>query len=237
MFDFNLQLFAEEEDVLLDEETMDLEDEIDLEEEEIEEDEELEEEIEEDEEYPSLDKKTKAIIKHKKEAQQLRKELEEYKEKEAQAELDKKNKERVEELQKGGKSLDEAKTIADKEMEHQKLKGRITYMELEKLETKYPGITRFSQEITKDKEALPGFTYEQIYLAKYFKQSGYDTKTQMEQELLHKAKKNKQSSLEPSNVKGTRTIKLSTEDERVYRIMKQANPKLTRKRFLELTKE
>lgn len=233
----NLQLFAEDmedDDLLIEDDTADIEDEEVIEDEELEE---LEDEELEDEEGPEIDKKTKAIIRYKKEAQEYKKRLQELEEQAEQAELEKKNNKRVEELQRKGHSLDDAKSIAGKEMEHEKLKSKIAYMELEKLETKYPGITRYSRQLAQDKEALADFSYEQIYLAKYYKQSGYDTKTQMEQELIHKAKKNKQASLEPSNAKTRQAIKLSVEDERVYRIMKQTNPKLTKKRFLELTME
>ena len=84
MFDFNLQLFADEEvesggyegeeEV---EEKKDLEE---IEEEDLDGDEdELEDDLDDDlddEDNPSLDKKTKAIIKHKKEAKALKKQLE-----------------------------------------------------------------------------------------------------------------------------------------------------------------
>lgn len=233
----NLQFFAEDKDLELEDEIpfTDEEDPIEYEEEE----EEIISEGEDDEEeYEPLDKKTKAIIKHKKENQELRRKLQEYEEKKQADELENENIRRVAELQGKGHSEETAKAMAGKELEQKKLRIKIASMELASLEGNYPGITSYASQIARDKESLPEFTYEQIYLAKYYKQSEYDRKTQMEQEILHKSKKNKAGSLDQSTPSKKSAVKLSQADERVYQYLKKTKMKdLTRERFLELARE
>ena len=242
MFDFNLQLFADEEvesggyegeeEV---EEKKDLEE---IEEEDLDGDEdELEDDLDDDlddEDNPSLDKKTKAIIKHKKEAKALKKQLEEAQERLQDIELQKEEAKRVNELTKSGKSEDDAIKTAKGESEVKKLRIRLTAMELDKLEDKHPGISRYSKELSEAKQKLPEFSYEQLYLANYSKQNEFDRKTKLEQEMVYKNRQARDKSLEGSNTKAAKSVKLSTRDERTYQYLKKSKPNLTRKQYKTL---
>lgn len=234
MFNFNLQLFSDDdsemEDVFDDEEVFedeDLEEEI--------EDEELDDEPEEEEEpREPQDKKTKAIIKQKKENKELKIKLQELEDQLQAKELEKETNERILELTREGKSSQEATKIAKSEGEVKALRMQLARHEINNLEASYPGINTFARQLAEDKQKLPEFSYEQLYLAKYAKVNKYDEKTRLEQELLYKNKEARKKSLGGSNVKAPKTITLSKEDERVYRYLKKGNPKMTKKQFVEL---
>lgn len=243
MLDLNLQLFAEED---LDDDEFEIEsggletphdeeyEEAD-EEETDETDEDTGDEIDlEEDDDPKIDKKTKAIIKHKKENKELRRRLQELEESKEQAELEKEASNRINELTRQGKTPTEAAKIAQDETEVKKLRLQLAKYDIEKLEAKYPGVTLYSKQLADDKAKLPEFSYEQLYLAKYAKANKFDEKTKLEQELLYKTREAKSKSLEAANSKGTKTIKLSPADERTYQYMKQGKPTLTRKQYLEL---
>lgn len=245
MLDLNLQLFAEEfdddDDVFLDDDLEDTETSDDPEDEELEldddidlDEEEDEEEIEDEDDPKVLDKKTKAIIKHKKENKELRRKLQALEEEKQANQLESEKSKRILELTKGGKSAEEATKIADDEIEIKKLRLQIARLDIDKLETKYPGISLFATQLVDDKAKLPEFTYEQIYQAKYAKKSQYDEKTKLEQELLAKTKTARKKSLESGSNKNTKTIKLSQQDEKVYQVLKKQNKSLTRKQYKEL---
>ncbi len=233
----NLQLFGEDEEELesggLEQEP---EDELDDVEDEFEpEEDELEDDVEDDaDEDNYLDKKTKAIIKHKKENKELRRKLQELEEEKQAAELEGEKSQIVVELTKQGKSHAEATKMAEGEVEVKKLRLQIARLDIEKLENKYPGISLYSKELSQDKAKLPEFSYEQLYLAKYANKSKYDEKTRLEQEFIRKTKDAKGKSLEAGSNNKTKQVKLSKEDERVYNYMKQSRPNLTRKKFQEL---
>lgn len=241
----NLQLFADSEDGeelesggYAGEPDEDLEDE-ELDDEELDketDEEELEDDDLEDDDNPVLDKKTKAIIKHKREAKELRKQLQEVQEQLQNNELEKEEAKRINELTKTGMSADDAAKTAKSESEVKKLRLKITNMELERLEDKYPGISMYTRELSDDKTKLPEFSYEQLYLANYSKQSEFDRKTKLEQEILYKNKAAKSKSLDSSNAKQKKSAKLSKEDERVFKYLKQSRPNLTRKEYLEILK-
>lgn len=239
----NLQLFSDEEmeaggyegveEFIEDPEDLDLEDE-DLEEDELDDDlEEYEEELDE-ETNPSLDKKTKAIIKHKKEAKAYKEQLQAVQEQLQNIELEKEEAKRIKELEKGGVSTDEATKTAKDESEMKKLRIRLTSMELDRLEDKYPGISRYSKELSESKQQLPEFSYEQLYLANYSKQNEFDRKTKLEQEMVYKNKKARDKSLDRSNPRTKKTTKLSKEDERTYQYLRNSKPTLTRKQYKAL---
>lgn len=240
MLDINLQLFAEDDEIEL--ESGGLEsphneevDEVEFEEEveDLDEDE-IDLEDESDEEGEHLDKKTKAIIKHKKENKELRKRLQELEDAKEQAELEREKSKRINELTREGKTPTEATRIAQDEVEVKELRLQLAKYDIEKLEDKYPGITLHTKQLVDDKSKLPEFTYEQLYLAKYSKTNKYDQKTRLEQELLYKNKAAKSKSLDSGNSKPPKTIKLSPADERTYLYMKQGKPSLTRKQYLDL---
>lgn len=235
----NLQLFnddIEDEDVFLNDDLESTEDELE---------EELEEEVQDDpedddidlgegEETETLDKKTKAIIKHKKENKELRRQLRELQEQKERDELEKETSKRVIELTREGKSSIEATKIANDEMEVKKLRLQLAKYEIEGLENKFPGISVYARQLAEDKAKLPEFSYEQLYLAKYANSTAYDEKTKLEQELLYKTKAARSKSLDASNTKAQKTVKLSAEDERVYQFLKKSRPNMTRKQFREL---
>lgn len=240
MLDINLQLFAEDDEIEL--ESGGLENPHDEEVDEVEVEEEVEDldedeidlEEESDEEGEHLDKKTKAIIKHKKENKELRKRLQEVLDAKEQAELEQEKSKRINELTREGKTPTEATRIAQDEVEVKELRLQLAKYDIEKLEDKYPGITLHTKQLVNDKSKLPEFTYEQLYLAKYSKTNKYNQKTRLEQELLYKNKEAKSKSLDSGNSKPPKTIKLSPADERTYLYMKQGKPSLTRKQYLDL---
>lgn len=234
MFNIDLQLFSDDdlemEDVFDDEEVFEDED---LEEE-IEDEEELDEEPEEEEPREPQDKKTKAIIKQKKENKELKRKLQELEDQLQAKELEKETSERIIELTKSGKTTQEATKIAKDEVEVKKLRLQLARHEIDNLEASYPGINTFARELAEDKEKLPDFTYEQIYLAKYAKINKYDEKTRLEQELLYKNKEARKKSLSGSNARTSKPITLSKEDERIYQYLRKSNPKMTKKQFVSL---
>lgn len=230
----NLQLFAiediEDETLLESEEIIDdVEDEIEDDPEESEED--IEDDLEED--NPSIDKKTKSIIKHKKENKELKRQLQELQEKVQADELEAETNNRILELTKQGKTSTEATSIATNESEVKSLRMKIANMELEKLEDKYPGIGTYSKKLAEDKAKMPEFSYEQIYLVNYSKQSEFERKTRLEQEIAHRNKSAQDKSLPGSTAKQSQSTTLSKEDERVYQYIRKSRPNMTRKQFLE----
>lgn len=243
MFKFNLQLFAEEEmesgglggneDFIEDEEV-----EEELEDEEFEEEEEEEiEEDEDEEEDPDdkkVDKKTKAIIKHKKAAQLEKQRADDLQAKLEAKEIEEEETKRVRELEAQGKTPAEAKSTAKDEAETKKMMVRLTAMELNKLESSYPGISNYSKELLEAKEKLPDFSYEQIYLAKFSKQSEFDRRTKLEQEMVYKQKKSRNKSLDSSNVRGKKSITLSQDEQATFEFLKRRKPGMTKKKFKEL---
>ena len=228
MYKLNLQLFSD-----------DLEDEF-IEDEFIDEGEQLEDapveepEIIEEEETDDLDSKTRAIIKHKKEAKELRRQNEELQKKLEEIELEKQKSQRVVELTRQGKNPEEATKQATEEMEKQALRTQLTRLELQMLEQKHPGITNYAQELMSDKSKLPDFTLEQIYLAKYASKSKFDEKTRTEQQLAYAMKEANDKALEPSNAKATKQVSLTREQEKAFLYLKKYSPHMTRKQFLEL---
>ena len=191
------------------------------------------EEPEGEEDNPSLDKKTKSIIRHKKENQALKKQLQELQEKMQTEELASETNARIIELTKEGKTSTEATKIATDESELKKLRLTIANMELSQLETKYPGISNYSKQLSESKARMPEFSYEQLYLANYSKQNNFDMKTKLEQEIAYKNRNAADKSLSGSNTKQTKATTLSQADERVYQYLKKSKPSLTRKQFLQ----
>ena len=193
----------------------------------------LEEEDEDD--GSGLDKKTKAIIKHKREAKSYRDQAQALQDKLDSIEFEKKEAQRVNELTKTGVSNEEAVKTAKDEIEVEKLRSKLTAMELGQLEGKYPGITRYSRELSEAKQRLPEFSYEQLYLANYSKQNEFDRRTKLEQEIAYLNRQAQGRSLEGANPRTKKTTQLSNADERTYNFMKKSMPGLTRKRFKELS--
>lgn len=214
-----------------------VEDEFEEQEEEQEEQKDVQEEeiTEETEETEEMDSKTRAIIKHKKENAALKKQLAELQNKLLEEEENKQKQERIIELTNDGKTVDEAKALAEKEMETFQIKRRLATLEIERLEDKYPSITLYTNELIKDAAEYPQFTIEELYLAKYKPKSQYDEKTRLEQEIIYKTKEAKEKSLETSTNTKQEPVKLTPDEEKAYNEIKKYMPTMTKKRFKELS--
>lgn len=242
MYKLNLQMFAEEDEELVDSggysgKEEDDEEELAIEEEETDDDEEvaIEEEEEDDVEKPKkvLTKAEKAIIKYKQEAKDLRQQLQAREQADIDKELEIAEVKRVTELTKKGLSPEEAEVKAKDESEMKKLRLKLTQMELDKLSEKYAGIGSYAKQLSEDKEKFPDFSYEQLYLANYSKESEFDKKTRLEQELLHTKQKAKDKTLEDGTIKQKSTIKMNKSDIRAYNYAKEHRPNLTKKQFMD----
>lgn len=243
MYKLNLQMFAEEDEELVDsggysgKEEEDDEEELAIEEEETDDEEEvdIEEDEEDDVEKPKkvLTKAEKAIIKYKQEAKDLRQQLQAREQADIDKELEIAEVKRVTELTKKGLSPEEAEVKAKDESEMKKLRLKLTQMELDKLSEKYAGIGSYAKQLSEDKEKFPDFSYEQLYLANYSKESEFDKKTRLEQELLHTKQKAKDKTLEDGTTKQKSTIKMNKSDIRAYNYAKEHRPNLTKKQFMD----
>lgn len=242
MYKLNLQMFADEDEIIESEGYSGGEEDDEVIEVEIDDEEQLEDkDTDEDadgsgnEKQPKkvLTKAEKAIIKYKQEAKDLRQKLQEREEADLDKELEVAEAKRVNELTKKGLSPEEAETKAKDESEMKKLRMKLTAMELDKLETKYAGISGYAKKLSEDKEKFPEFSYEQLYLANYSKDTSFDKKTQLEQELLHSKAKAKEKSLEDGVNKQRETIKMTQSDLRAYNYAKEQRPNLTKKKFME----
>lgn len=227
---FDLQLFAEEDEVLEDEVLED--DEMD-DEEDAELDTEEDEEVDDSEDSEELDSKTKAIIRHKKEAKEakeklakIQKELEESKQKK---EKDKLIDKKIEQ----GYSEEEAKRMANLEFENKQLKQQVIDNKFAKLENKYPLISNYKKDILEMQKELPGMTLDEIYLAKFFSGSTKDAEKIAQQRLIHSQNEASSKTIETgeTNNMSNKNVRLSPSDERAYKILKETRPDMTRKGF------
>jgi len=244
----NLQMFADEnvdalesakplKKVLPNEEEEEEED-IEEDEEDFEEEEEEEvvvEELPEEGETPKkvLSKEQKAIIKAKTEVKQLKELLQAKETKELEQELEVEEVKRVGQLKKQGLSDQDAEIKAKDESEVKKLRLKLTKMELDKLEDKHAGISVYAKKLSEDKQKFPEFSLEQLYLANYSKDSNFDKKTKMEQEIFRSNANAKSKSLESGTTKSKEPVKLSSSDIRAYNYRKRTNPSLTKKEYLD----
>jgi len=220
-----------EETTVIDEE-LDSEEELEIEEpiddkdfEELENVEELldEEELLEDE---PIDKKERAIIKYKKEAKAKEREAEELRNRL----LEHEKKDRMEELKAEGKTPQEALRTATEEIETKQLRYELDRAKIKDLESKYSGISLYTNEIIKLKEKFPEFSYEEIYKAKFSKGTDYDVKTKAEA-IARKTKSN--ASLEKATPKNKKGFSMPRELESSYEIWKKVNPNGTKKEYME----
>lgn len=241
-FAFNLQLFAEE-DVIDggyqgDDEEVVEETEEDVENEETSEDvegEESEEESEESEETEELDKKTKAIIRYKKEAKEAKEKLEKLEQQKEQEKLESQKEKIVSKNIEKGYSEEEAKKMADLEIENKRLKKLANDSKFSKLENKYPLITNHRKDIVEMKKKYNDMTFEEIYLAKFYNGSSKDNEELAKQRQLYKqqeaSSKKQDKGSDKSMQKG---VNLSPSDERAYKILKENRPEMTRKHFAKM---
>ena len=249
-FYFDLQLFSEVEDEEVEddgytgeddeaevEKSKEIDDEV---EEEADENEETEEEKEDDdseEDEKGLDKKTKAIIKYKKEAKEAKKRLqlleEQLQESNDKETLNKLIKDKV----KDGYSKEEAGKMANLELENKQMKEKMVDFEFGILEKRFPLITNHKEEILKLKKELKGSTVEDIYLAKFFASSQSDAENIAEQRMLYsKEESNTKTGVKSGKTKSMKTsnVKLSPSDLRAYNIVKATRPEMTKKQFSDL---
>lgn len=246
---FDLQLFAEDDEIEIEdggyqgeeEEKID-EYETDEEEEESSEDLENSEEGdgesdedggESDEGDETLDKKTKAIIrekkKRKKAEEKLKKLEKQLQEKESQKKIEKK----VEEKKNQGYSEEEAKRLAELEVNNEKMAQQLTDFKFKELSSRYPAIGDYKEQILEEQERLPDATLEEIYLAKFFKGSEADEQRLAEQRALYQQSEEK--TVEKGEEKGMgKKVKLSPSDERAYKIVKKSHPNISKQDFINL---
>lgn len=246
---FDLQLFAEDsEDEVTDDGYVGDEDE----ENEDESDEEIDESEDEDideankkeaededdvENEEGLDKKTKAIIRHKKEAKEAKERIAlleaELAEANNKKELDKIIDEKIE----SGYSEVEAKKIARLELENKNMKAKMVDFQFSELEKRFPLITNHKQEIIELQKNLPNSKIEDIYLAKFFTGSQSDAENVAKQRLLYSQKeaneKNGTKNGETKSMSNDKT-KLSPSDLRAYKILKETRPSMTKSDFVKL---
>lgn len=185
------------------------------------------------------DKKTKAIIKYKKQAKEAAKRAEEAErkllEKEKAESIDKE----VAKLVNEGHSKENAVEIATLREENNRFKANSLNADIKVLNTEFPGADQFSEEIKKLKLGeLSGFTIEEIFLAKFYKKMGHDLRTDAEQLALHNAAKAKaKGKVDGDAPSGGGVTKLSKSQENVYREVLKSHPTMTRKQFLALDDE
>lgn len=230
---FDLQLFAEEDEVLEDEVLED--DEMDDEEDDTELDAEKDEEVDADdsEDSEELDSKTKAIIRHKKEAKEAKEKLakiqKELEEKEEKAEKEKLIDKKIEQ----GYSEEEAKRMANLEFENKQLKQQVIDNKFAKLESKYPLISNHKKDILELQKELPGMTLDEIYLAKFYNGSTKDAEKIAQQRLIHSQNEASSKTIETGETDNmsNKNVRLSPSDERAYKIVKESRPDMTRKKF------
>jgi len=186
------------------------------------------------------DKKTKAIIKYKKQAKEAAKRAEEAErkllEKESAEFIDKE----VEKLVSQGHSKESATELATLREEVNRFKSNSLNSEIKALNADYPGADQFANDIKSLKMgALSEFTIEEIFLAKFYKKMGHDLRTDAEQLALHNAQKARAKAKadgEPPSGSGA-SVKLSKQQESVYKEVLKSHPTMTRKQFLALEDE
>lgn len=185
------------------------------------------------------DKKTKALIKYKKQAKEAAKRAEEAErkllEKEKAESIDKE----VTKLVSEGHSKESAIELATLREENNRFKANSLNADIKALNIEFPGAEQFADEIkTLKLGELSKFTIEEIFLAKFYRKIGHDLKTDAEQLALHNAQKARAKSKadgEPPSAGGG--VKLSKQQETVYREVLKSHPTMTRKQFLALDDE
>lgn len=180
---------------------------------EIAEEDEVEEPAEEE-----ADKKTAAIIKAKREAKQYKEELEQIrKEREEMQSL----------IAEQNKMKAEAKEKAEKEKLIRSFidKGYDDEIAKELTEGKISQ-SRQQAEISELKNMMKELLTKQ--------KTEYETKMQVEQEMLNNKQNVKKKSVVSATTVTKPTIRMTSEQKRQYDIVKQSNPNISKKRFLEL---
>lgn len=243
-FEFNLQLFAEEEEVLEDDEVLE-HDEADDDPENLDDGENaesLDDNIKDpdgsdgSEDPDELDAKTKAIIRAKKDAKEAKEKLAKI-QKELDEQKQKKEKDRlIDKKIEEGYSEKEAKNIANLEFENKQLKQLVIDNKFAGLEAKYPLISNHKREILKLQKNLPGMTLDEIYLAKFFNGSSKDAEKLAQQRLLYSKNEAESKEIETGETTNmsNKNTKLSPSDERAYKILKETRPDMSRKKFQDM---
>lgn len=195
-------------------------------------------EAEDGESDKTTDKKEVKIVSQKRELKQAYKRIEELERKRQEEDIDKKIKTKRDTMINEGYS----ETDVD---EYIGVFKKLELLELEKaerewkdLKRKYPTIGAFSAQIMEVKRTLPEASLEDIFLTKFSKESAYDQKTRIQQEMLYKKEQSKSKgngSMTGSGSKSKDVVtKLSPSDEEAYQILKKSNPAMTRKLFAEI---
>jgi len=241
-----LQMFAEDDDF---EEVEDgdlpdtSEDNIPPDEEEETEDEEVEEveEVEDDEDEldddEDLDKKTKALIKYKKQAKEAQRKLEEMQEQQRLLELEKEEQKRIDDLKKTGVPEETAKQTAKTESKAKMMEAKLAKYEYAELEETYPSITNHRKDIEELREKYPDMTREEIYLAKFYKNASFEERRNIEAELSYKQRKAKNKGFIDGAKTKKEKVRLTRSEEASYKEARKFNPKMTRAKFYKSLNE
>lgn len=254
LFPINLQLFAaasdDDEDLedgdlpfddIEEESEPDDESEEDTEDDEVEDDEPVdqEEEPEPPKDKKKPDKITKALIAEKRARKELEKRLAEAEEKERRREQDRKDQERIDKLIDSGYGEEQAKLIVENDRKNLELERKLNRLEFKELERECPGISNHMNEIL-ELERRTGMSKEEIWKARFSKQSEFDKKTKIEQEALYRQKngqaKKGKTGADPKVEKG---VKLSQEDQRAYDLLRKNKQyaNLTKSEYLKIMEE
>lgn len=201
------------------------------------------EESEESEESDSKTKKIIALKKRMKEANQRIAELEsKAKENEDDEEVERQVSEQVKKWKKQGFDDDDLEDVTQVFRENITAKLKEERSEWNALSDKYPSIKKYQSQIQDLRKKMPTASIEDIYLAKFFKETEYEKRTKIEQETLYKhskAKEKAKGGVVGGGTKGAKgeSIKLSESDARAYEIYKKKHPSATKKQFMSLLDE
>lgn len=187
------------------------------------------------------DKKESKIVSLKKQVKEANKRIAELEAKQEQELLDARLNEKKEELLDDGMSEKDAEEYVRVMRENAILKQAQDQILWNELSKKYPTIQTYKAEILKVKKTLPDATYEDIFLTKFSKESAYDQKTRIQQEMQFQQSKSKSKGKGSVNGKPNGAekvvVKLDPEDEKAYQILLKTNPSMSRKQFKELNEE
>lgn len=248
---FDLQLFAENDEEI---EIIDAGFQGEEDDEEVIEDEELDENTKKDDEEvddetdeendddddsdddSGLDKKTKAIIRHKKEAKEAKERISELEQQINHKKQEKEKDELIDKKIEAGYSETEAKRMATLEIENRELKQEVINNRFSKLESKYPLISNHKTDILDMQKNLPGATLEEVYLAKFYKGTAEEAEKIAKQRMLYAKEEASSKSQEKGSSESMSHNKanLSPSDERAYKVFKESHPNTNRKDFKEL---
>lgn len=186
-----------------------------------------------------LKKAQNAAIKHKKEAKDLKRKLEAAEEKLRESDQHTEIEARKKELVDKGFSEEDAQDKASSEIKIKALERRLSLQSVKELEGEYPGISKHASELQalKENPSYKDLTIGELYMAKFYKESDYEKKTQMELEIAAKRRKAKSKNTDRGTDKGgSKKTKMTAQQMSSYKNLKSKPgfADLTQKDFLEI---